>query len=324
MDLVISPYDITARSPAAMAAPLLAWPSGTALTLRPEPLEGAGRPEVSRAASTVAGLSRFLDSWRWTASLWREGLFSARTERAEPLQAVRALCTRIREEPALAPLRAVVSPELFEDTEMYLRALFRDLERGGGDPKVTLPVQAGLEAMAAELGWPLVRTHRPASRRASAPPAAFGFTVPMLSEADGDSVLELLHTLEPECAALDRALTRVADRVLATGTSAPNDLIADLRVAGEHYAEAFARATPTLRAHAAEAGDPFRICEAAITGELWRPGASLAVAARGFGRIAQSAIPRLAASAEPGLVRAESGPLLVLSVRKLPFDAASG
>lgn len=320
MDLIISPYDISARSPAAMAAPLLAWPSGSVLTLRPEPLEGAERGAVSRAAAGVVGMARFLDSWRWTAGLWREGVLRARTERAEPIEAVRALCARIANEPHLAPLRPVVSAELFDDSESYLNALLRDLDRGGGDPKVTLPVQAGLEALAASLGVPVVRTHRPAVRPAAVGAPLFSFSLPMLAEADGDSVLELLHTTEPELAALDGALSRVVSDVLRTGAPPQPIPIDALKRACDGFARGFERSLPALRTHAEAAGDPFRACEASVYAELVEPGSSLEAAARGFGRMTGSPPPIRVGGDEPGLIKAGDRRLLVLSVKRLPFD----
>jgi len=323
MDLVLSPYDISAQSIAAMAAPLLAWPSGSVLTLRPEPLEGPDSGALTRAAAGVAGMARFIESWRWTGRLWREGVFRARTERAEPIEAVRALCARIATEPALAMLRPVVSPALFEESETYLNALLRDLERGGGDPKVTLPVQSGLEALAAGLGVPIVRAHRPPARPLAGPTPLFSFSLPLLAEADGDSIVELLHSLEPELAALNDVLKPIVDEAIECGRPSDSESVRALELACGAYAAAFTRASPALGASADAAGDPFRPCEALITAEIAEPGGSLTAAARGFGRLAGSAPRTMGSAPTPGLVRAGSGPLLVLSVRRLPFEPAS-
>ncbi|HBS29426.1 MAG TPA: hypothetical protein DEB06_08245 [Phycisphaerales bacterium] len=132
----------------------------------------------------------------------------------------------------------------------------------------------------------------------------------MLSDTGGDTLVELLHTLEPALGALDRAL----GGALADGSGPTPESIAELRGASTRYAREFIGALPALRAGAERYGEPFKVCEAIVSVSRVSPGASAHAYARGLARL--SAAP--AAASEPRA--ASGGTLTVMDVRRSPFD----
>ena len=167
--VVLSPYEFNARSVCCSAALFVGSPS---VTLLPAPLEGTDPGAVGRAMLESPGFSRLIDRWSWSSALWHSGALcgglgggagAAGRGRECPLGHVQRAAAQIcgSDEPgggmegsdrALSPLAKLVRETRFEETAHYLEALSRDLERGGGDPSVSVPVSVGMESYAKAVG----------------------------------------------------------------------------------------------------------------------------------------------------------------------------
>ncbi len=218
MRLFISPYEISARSPAAMLALLLADSAGGAVTLLPRPLEGEGAEHVGAALRTIPRFGQFMDTWRWTQPLWNEGVLS-RAERGEsPLDDVRDLARRLGGDPGLAGLRRLIQQDLFESPEHFLDSLSRDLMRGGADPSVCIPMNAGFERFAARMGLPMVQTARDSAiADRLARPAVGRFSASILLGAEGDILLSMRADLAAELGRLRAALSAALESSARNG-----------------------------------------------------------------------------------------------------------
>lgn len=244
MRMAVSPYHLTTREPAAMAALLLA---DRVATLLPTPTAGAARDDLRRAASRVPAFVRIMESWSWSVPLWQAGVIARAIEGHDATPDVRHAYQRVHREPDLAPLRALMRAELFEGEDVYLEALSRDVLRAGPDPGITVPVAAGLDAFAARVGGVVARSD-PSSvvQRAEATLGSRVLTValPVLLQASGRRVVHaraiLAEVLDPLREALARAMLAHDD--------ARADAIADLAVAAREYAVAFAEARDELTA----------------------------------------------------------------------------
>lgn len=195
---MVSPYHLTTREPAALAAMLLA---DRVVTMLPAPLEGKEWVDVRGAAQRVPRYLEFMESWQWTVPMWREGVIASGIEGHEAVAELRPVCERIDRDPHLAPLRVLMKPDLFEDHERYLDSLARDLLKAGPDPGITVPVAAGLDAFASRHGAVVARSD-PTSVVQKAEAAlgrpSFAAAVPVLLQADAERILEAREVLEPE------------------------------------------------------------------------------------------------------------------------------
>jgi hypothetical protein len=222
LTLVVSPYDLHARTPAACSALLLAH---RVVTLLPAPLEGVD-PETLRTAGEASPVFvRLLESWRWSAPLWRSGALTPMLDEASPLDDVRAAAARVADErrvepeptPAAQPdarrarsgLATLVPGSVFEDTKTYLESICHDLAGGGGRPAVSVPVAVGLERFAARTGSALVRgdaiSVAGAMEQRRFTPGVRLSTVG-LEGVDGSVIAELRERFEPELDALRDAI----------------------------------------------------------------------------------------------------------------------
>ncbi len=158
LPVVLSPYELHARSVCASVALLLGRP---AVTLLPTPLEGRDRATVGRAMMESPGFERLVEKWRWSGVLWRQGSLTGDIGGVSPIEYIQQAAETIvsagerDERSPSARLAALVRETRFADTSPYLDAVSRDLERGGGDPSVSVPVSVGLERYASAIGAPV-------------------------------------------------------------------------------------------------------------------------------------------------------------------------
>lgn len=185
MRVAVSPYHLTTREPPAMGAFLLA---DEVVTLRPTP-EG-GRAAAEAAAEQVPVYRALLESWAWTAALWREGVVRAHADGDDPADDALDCLAELHGDDRLAELRPLLRPD---DADRFPEAAARDLLRGGPDPGVSVPISGGLDRFASRHGLVVVRA-RPVSvaQRAEARLAErlASFAVPALVEAEGVRLLE--------------------------------------------------------------------------------------------------------------------------------------
>ncbi len=155
MDLALSPYHLTTRDPAALAALLL---GDSVTTMLPTPVSGSEeREQVALALRRSPPYARMLDSWRWAMPLFRSGIVSSLCRGEDALEDARAVCRRLAEEADWSRLRPFLHPEAFAGGEGYLDGVSTDILKGGPDPGWSLPIVAGLDALALRRGLIVVR-----------------------------------------------------------------------------------------------------------------------------------------------------------------------
>jgi hypothetical protein len=239
MIIAVSPYHITTREPAAIAAFLLAR---GVITLRPAPFGGGQRDQLEAAITNIPRYLEFMNSWRWTIPLWEAGIISPGLHGEDAIHDVRAICESIDADERLSRLRMFMHPELWETEEMYLDAVARDLLKGGPDPGITVPVAAGLDRFAMRHGLAVARS-TPSSvvQRAEARLGTrlFACAVPVLLQASGEKLLAARELLEPELSDLRDILEALAELDLATANGELDGARSDLMQAARAYTIAF-------------------------------------------------------------------------------------
>lgn len=204
------------------------------VTLLPAPREGTTRESIERATTNVPTYLRFMESWRWSTPLWRAGLISGRLGDQDPWDAVRRVSGRIEAEPALEPLRGLMKPELFEDDQLHLEAVSRDVLRAGPDPGITVPVAAGLDALASAHGGTVMRSD--ATSVVQRAELALGrrvmtVAVPMLTQGSAECYLRARVILEDVLGPLREAMGALGEGKV--------DVAAEVEIAAREYAVAF-------------------------------------------------------------------------------------
>lgn len=210
MDAVVSPYHVTSREPPAMAAFLLAE---SCVTFLPAPDVGATTDDVRGSLRRSPRYRALLDGWSWCEALWREGVVSSLSAGEDPGDDVKRAARGISDDERLAGLGLLMKPGLFDDPDRSIDAVAADVLRAGPDPAIAVPVAAGLDRFAARLGLAVLRPH-PASmaQRAEARLGRplFACAVPILTQGDGEAILEARRMLGGSLAGLRAVLAGVA------------------------------------------------------------------------------------------------------------------
>jgi hypothetical protein len=229
--VVISPYHLTSREAPALAALQLA---DHCVTLLPAPGRTAS-PEVGRAVDAARAAPSYADlveSWRWSEQLFAEGVIAAGFEGEDAGEDAREACARIGTEGWLRSLRPLIRPEVFEDDRAYLAAVSWDVLRGGPDPALSIPLNAGLDAFAVR--HELMVARAPATSVVQKAEARLArrlgsVAIPMLVQGSAERVL-LARVL------LSDALGPLRDALAALAAGEDADLTEPARA----YTEAFA------------------------------------------------------------------------------------
>lgn len=230
MLIVVSPYHLTTREPAAMAALLLA---DSCLTMLPTPAGGESRSDVEAAMATSPAYFHLLESWRWCEVLFREGVIGSMYAGQDAADDVRAAWHEIRHDDRYALLRPFLRDSLYDSERAYLGAVSRDVLRGGPDPGVCVPVAAGLDRFAARNALTVARAH-PVSVAQQAEGAMaeriVGLSIPVLTQCTGERLLEAREMLLRPLDALRDAIDGVIEGEYAT---------TEALEAGREYTNAF-------------------------------------------------------------------------------------
>lgn len=320
MRLVLSPYDLSARSVAAFTALLLAEQSLGVTTLLPRPFGDPSPAAVRDAATSTPRYQRLIDHWRWSAPLWSVGVLRCEDESGSPLDEARALCRRVEADAELEPLRSLISGDLLRDEPAYLDAVSRDLLRGGGDPAVSVPIEAGIALFAARRGAVLVRgpsagaARRQETRRE---PARLRLTLQVPTRGEASELLVIRDSLAPALELL-RAALRTALGAMIEGTL------------DDHRSDDLARCCEAFSAEfAASIGRGGTLARRGLDADLLAPAivtiaasrtpadADLISAARALQAL-QGVTPRRTAAPAGALAPA---PVTMLTVKTTPFDA---
>ncbi|MEM8756393.1 MAG: hypothetical protein AAGF47_01250 [Planctomycetota bacterium] len=198
MNVALNPYDLTARSEAALAALLLAdrvW------TVMPSPQRAPSAVDIGRAAMDEPAFAELLNAWSWAMPLFSAGIASGAGDVAQDmLAAIRGMLGVIEQNDRFASVRPFMHQALAEPDEVYLRAFCGDLLRSGADPAMALPVSAGIDAAAADYGLLVVRGEACSHATRLEQGMIRELTrvaVPFLSQAGGQRLLAARADLEP-------------------------------------------------------------------------------------------------------------------------------
>lgn len=221
MLVVLSPYHLTTREPAASAALLLA---SRVVTLLPGPDESA-----RAAAVRTTRFAALIESWRWSLPLWEEDVLASAFEDEDPAADVEAARLAFEQDERFEPLRTLVGlPGV-----ATLDAVAHDLLRAGADPGLALPVAAGLDAFAAR--HELIAVRAEAKSMAQQAEERMGEPVcrcalPVLLQAEAERLIEARETLAGPLESV-----RSAVEACAAGDADEDDL----RSAADAYAHRF-------------------------------------------------------------------------------------
>lgn len=234
MLLALSPYHLTSREPAAMAALTLA---DRVVTLIPTPAAMGDAVAVRAAAERSARFVELLETWRWSTPLWDADLVASAFEDEDARSDVEQVIGEIETDPTLAdlqhmfPARARSHPGETAE-ESVLNAIARDLLRAGPNPAISIPVAAGLDRFAARHDLIAVRAAGPSLAQVAESRLAtrlFRIAVPILTQASAERLLEartaLLTPLEQLRDALNEAIVGIEQH--------------HARTAGAEYTDAF-------------------------------------------------------------------------------------
>lgn len=256
MDALVSPYHFTTREAPVMAAVLLA---DRVFTLLPSP-RGVTPSEARSAADRVPEYLDMIRSWRWSQPLWEAGVVLPSVDStANPAVEMASAWKRLTTDPACAALGPLMRLDLFGSEDDYLQAVAQDVLRAGPDPGVSVPVMLGLDRYAARHALTVVRPEpssvvQKAEQRLSMGRDRFAIVVPVLLQADADSIVIARDLLEPELEALRAAMDAAVEAlqvspVRGTGPGPEREAwCGRAREAAARYADAFDQHLPELAA----------------------------------------------------------------------------
>ena len=145
MIVLVSPYHMTTREPAAMASLAIAEHVVTAL---PTPAGAASREAVTQAAERVTQYADLMLMWEWARPLFDTGVCGTSLAGEDPLDELLAVTREIDQNDSYAGLRPFMRSVLEDAGDAMLRAVCRDVIRTGPDPAISVPVTAGLDRFA--------------------------------------------------------------------------------------------------------------------------------------------------------------------------------
>ena len=218
MEALVSPYHFTTREAPVMAAVLLA---DRVYTLLPSPLGSSDSGSARSAADRVPEYLDMMRSWRWSQPLWEAGVVMPSVDRiVSPAAEMASAWKRLTTDPACAALGPLMRLDLFGNEDDYLQAVARDVLKAGPDPGVSVPVMLGLDRYAARHDLTVVRPEpssvvQKAEQRLSVKRDRLALVVPVLLQADADSIVIARDMLEPELEALRAAMDAVVDGLQA-------------------------------------------------------------------------------------------------------------
>jgi hypothetical protein len=248
VQLAVSPYHLSTCDAAALAAILLA---DRVVTMLPVPTAGIDAESVAAAMRASPEYARLLDSWRWASPLFRAGVVTSLAGDEDAIADAAATRERIGVEPAWQPLRPFMHAGDLVGEE-YLDRVSSDMLKGGPDPGWSLPIIAGLDALARRHGMMAVRAgggqpgaplRRSGAWRGSAAQVAewrlgkqlLAAAIPVLTQASAKTLLLARAELEPQL----RDLRATIGAAAASDTSCSPAAIGRVRQAAGVYSTAF-------------------------------------------------------------------------------------
>ncbi|MGP1272780.1 MAG: hypothetical protein ACTS22_05560 [Phycisphaerales bacterium] len=219
MIAALSPYLLTARSHAAMAALLLA---DEVRTVMPSPDGAPSYAAVGEAAARVRPFLGLMEAWSWSMPLWNAGVIGTGPEHEAAVEDIRHVLRMIAHDERYASLHPLMHSVLERSDDGYLRAFSADLLKAGADPAISLPVTAGLDRFAGERGYTAVRGE-PASMVERAEQelirVAVRFAVPIVMRGSGQRLVVAREELAPWLDALRESMDELDAEAVRSAAS---------------------------------------------------------------------------------------------------------
>lgn len=312
MQLLLSPYEISASSPAATAAMLLGNDHAGVLAVQPGPFAEVTPERARELAMLAPSFARLLDAWSWTGPLWRGGLVRAAGSGRALADMIARSRAELTADPALTAAHSVLGT-IADDETAFVEALSRDLIRGGSDPALSLPLVSVAERLAAESESALICGDAAGliwKPRLGAGPA-LSFSIPLPLGASGDELLNWRESLASPLTSLRESL---AEAVTYARAARLNGHATAVRLAAESYATAF-RSSPVAEARNTSG----RPSEAMISLSITPSGQAVRDAVARLSRVAPQRARR-ELSASESTIAARTRPIAVLRVRPSAWD----
>ncbi|MFM9957341.1 MAG: hypothetical protein ACKVZJ_04650 [Phycisphaerales bacterium] len=335
LDLVLSPYDLTARSAAAVGACLL---GDRVLTLMPAPESAnASTNTTALAHRNSPAFARLSEAWAWSGPLWRAGVITTGMDGPAVTAALNAARKGIDRDPSMLALTSLMSrtdPGGSGEGGESKRfdAICRDLVTGGINPAVTVPLGAAVDNFAAAHALTLVRgTPRSMVGRLEKAGERIVFRLSVLTavEADASDLVQLRAALSESAAPFRAAVTRLLDHTRGRARAA--DLADALGSADAHRAafeSALEDRAERLRAASSFSGQRLKIARVTLTGACQDSGTTVMAARRAAvvleartGERTNAEAPPEPASESTALAR---GPLVVLTLKPATLQVRPG
>ncbi|RNC81285.1 MAG: hypothetical protein ED559_05695 [Phycisphaera sp.] len=206
MIVVVSPYHMTSREPAAMVSMVLARNIVTAM---PTPAGSLSKESVSEAASRVPRYVELMESWDWASPMFAGGICGTSFAGEDPLDEVLGVCDDIEQDDLYAPLRPFMRTVLEQESDTVISAISRDVIKAGPDPSISVPLTAAIDRFASRHGLIAVRSEsksaaQKAEQKLARPLVKFAFET--ILQAPSNRLLEMRTTFEVELDRLREAL----------------------------------------------------------------------------------------------------------------------
>lgn len=322
LTLVISPYDVSARSATAVAAMLLA---DRVLTLLPAPDQGhpGDAEDHAMARRSSPAYLRLMEAWDWTGPLWREGVLAAGLDGSEVARSVRETRGLVERDPSMGPLLALMRSN-DDEPRTEFDSLCRDLVLGGVNPAVSVPLTSAVESFAAGHALTLARPQAKslASRfeRASQR-VLFRLNMTCVIEADAGDLVQLRQALAVTLAGLRAAFDALLDS--ARSNASETELADRLGEADRHRAAfepALADRVKRLRSEASFSGRRIKCVPVTLTGSLAPAGAALRAAHAAAGMVTARRPAPHPSNDPPHTAMVAGRPLVVLTIKPLALE----
>jgi hypothetical protein len=335
LDLVLSPYDLTARSSAAVAACVL---GDRVVTLMPGPGKNLPRDPAALARRGTPAFERLAEAWAWSGPLWRSGTVVAGMDGDGVAEAVRTARAGIERQPEMGVLASLMKrTDAGDDDSAKFDAICRDLVTGGINPSVTVPLGAAVESFAAAQSLTLVRggTSSLMTRLEKASQrVVFRLSTACVTEGDASDIVALRESMLESSRGFRAGLS---DLLHATRTGARQGEIAGAVGAADtariDFEAALEDRVESLRRKASFSGQRMKVSRVTLTGSLAESdagvraarAAALALERGGTGKRVV-ALPSGGPASEPAPVESglTRGPMVVLTIKAVGLNVRAG
>lgn len=169
------------------------------VTFLPRLHEHSSRETAEQAARDEPLYADMIESWSWTLPLWEAGLLMTDVNGSTPDDHILAVSQRVQTDDRYTELRPLLTASML-DEDRIMRNVARDVLRGGPDPAISVPLNAGLDRFAV-IHDAIVMRSAPSSVAQQAE-ARFGtkifsVVVPMLLQASARRIIEFREVMSP-------------------------------------------------------------------------------------------------------------------------------